>query len=161
MVLRWIHLGRDYLGGLLYFFNLVNTPFLKEPTAQQRGIVIPKLMPRALWWFRWSSVVTVLVGIAYWNHAVAVNALNAPGGQFASVGAMMGSFFVIWTLAFAVENGDFDVAPGALRKGPGIGRHLWPVVIIAAGYVFLRVNEHGWRAMPSLAIASAAGWGGS
>ena len=68
IVLRWIHLvaGITWVG-LLYFFNLVNIPFLQELDAKQRGIVVPKLMPRALWWFRWSSVVTVLVGIAYWK----------------------------------------------------------------------------------------------
>ena len=78
IVLRWIHFvaGITWVG-LLYFFNLVNVPFLQELDAKQRGVVVPKLMPRALWWFRWSSVVTVLVGIAYWNHIVATDARNA------------------------------------------------------------------------------------
>ena len=75
MMLRWIHLiaGITWVG-LLYFFTLVNMPFLQELDAKSRGIVVPKLMPRALWWFRWSAVVTVLVGIAYWMHIVATDA---------------------------------------------------------------------------------------
>jgi len=159
MVLRWIHLvaGITWVG-LLYFFNLVNTPFLKELDAQQRGIVIPKLMPKALWWFRWSSVVTVLVGIAYWNHMVAVNALNAPGGQFASMGGMVGSFFVIWTLAFAVEMGVLMSPLETLRKGPVLGI-IMGVVIIAAAYIFLRLNQHGWESNGSLAIGIGGGLG--
>src|SRR5580704_4342559 len=107
IVLRSIHLVAGIMWvGLLYFFNLVNIPFLQELDPKSRGIVVPKLMPRALWWFRWSSVVTVLVGIAYWNHIVATDARNAIAmGQTASVGSMVGSFFVIWTLAFVVEMG--------------------------------------------------------
>ena len=75
MVLRWIHFvaGITWVG-LLYFFTLVNMPFLQELDAKSRGVVIPKLMPRALWWFRWSSVVTVLAGIGYWMHIVATDA---------------------------------------------------------------------------------------
>src|SRR5208283_4023215 len=71
MVLRWIHLisGITWVG-LLYFFTLVNMPFLQELDSKLRGIVVPKLMPRALWWFRWSALVTVLAGIAYWMHIV-------------------------------------------------------------------------------------------
>ena len=33
-------------------------------------------MPRALWWFRWSAVVTVLAGLAYWGQIVATDARN-------------------------------------------------------------------------------------
>src|ERR1700729_3541979 len=75
MVLRWIHFvaGITWIG-LLYFFNLVNMPFLQELDAKSRNIVVPKLLPRALWWFRWSAGVTVLAGMAYWMHIVASDA---------------------------------------------------------------------------------------
>ncbi len=123
IVLRWIHLiaGITWVG-LLYFFNLVNFPFLQELDAKQRSLVVPKLMPRALWWFRWSSVVTVLVGIAYWNHIVASDAHNAIAmGQTASAGGMIGSFFGIWTLAFAVEMGALMSPTEVLKKGLVLG----------------------------------------
>ena len=66
MLLRWIHLlaGITWVG-LLYFFNLVNVPLMKELDAATKGKVLPSLMTRALWWFRWSAVVTVLAGLAY------------------------------------------------------------------------------------------------
>src|SRR5580658_5880330 len=78
IVVRWIHIvaGVTWIG-LLYFFNLVGMPFLQELDVKSRGNVIPKLMPRALWWFRWGAVVTVLAGIAYWMHIVATDARNA------------------------------------------------------------------------------------
>jgi len=160
IVLRWIHLmaGITWLG-LLYFFNLVNAPFLRELDAKQRNIVVPKLMPRALWWFRWSSVVTVLVGIAYWNHTVATDARNAIAlGQTASVGGMVGSFFVIWTLAFAVEMGVLMSPAEVLRKGPVLGT-IVAIAVIAASYVFLGLNQHGWESNQALAIGIGGGLG--
>src|SRR5215472_16866176 len=123
MILRWIHLvaGITWVG-LLYFFNLVNAPFLQELDPQQRGVVIPRLMPKAMWWFRWSSVVTVLAGFAYWNRIVAVDAQNAiAAGNPASAGRVIGSFVLIWTLAFAVEMGMLMSPAEVLRKGALFG----------------------------------------
>src|SRR2546429_5556029 len=62
-------------------------------------------MSRALWWFRWGAVVTVLVGLAYWgNGIVGVDASNGRGAGYAgaSAGHVMGTFFLIWTIVFAV-----------------------------------------------------------
>jgi len=61
LVLRWIHFvaGITWIG-LLYFFNLVNVPLMKALDGPTKGKVVPALMPRALWWFRWGAVVTVL-----------------------------------------------------------------------------------------------------
>ena len=160
MVLRWIHLvaGITWVG-LLYFFNLVNTPFLKELDAQQRGIVVPKLMPKALWWFRWSSVVTVLVGFAYWNHAVAENARAAiAAGETASAGRVIGSFVLIWTLAFVVEMGVLMSPAEVLRKGPVLAV-IMAVVIVAASYIFLSLIELGWECNIVLAIGMGGGLG--
>jgi uncharacterized membrane protein len=61
---RWIHFlaGITWIG-LLYFFNLVNVNFMKSLDAGTKGKVVPQLMPPALWWFRWSALVTVLAGL--------------------------------------------------------------------------------------------------
>jgi uncharacterized membrane protein len=61
---RWTHFlaGITWIG-LLYFFNLINAGFLKSLDAGQKGVVIPRLMPNALWWFRHGATVTVLAGI--------------------------------------------------------------------------------------------------
>ena len=56
MAVRWIHFvaGITWIG-LLYFFNLVNVPLMKELDATTKGKVMPSLMMRALWWFRMSA----------------------------------------------------------------------------------------------------------
>ncbi|MGA9155244.1 MAG: hypothetical protein WB249_00445, partial [Candidatus Sulfotelmatobacter sp.] len=77
MFVRWIHFlaGITWIG-LLYFFNLVNVPVMKELDATTKGKVMPALMTRALWWFRMSAVLTVLAGLIYWGKIVAVDAQN-------------------------------------------------------------------------------------
>jgi len=70
MLVRWIHFlaGITWIG-LLYFFNLVNVPLMKELDATTKGKVMPALMTRALWWFRMSAALTVLAGLAYfWQY---------------------------------------------------------------------------------------------
>src|SRR6266478_5226177 len=62
--LRWIHFlaGITWIG-ILYYFNFVQTPFFAETEAGVRTGVIQKLVPRALWWFRWGAMFTFLAGI--------------------------------------------------------------------------------------------------
>lgn len=63
-LLRWTHFLAGIMWiGLLYFFNLINAAFLKSLDAAQKGVVIPRLMPSALAWFRHGATVTVLAGL--------------------------------------------------------------------------------------------------
>ena len=160
ILLRWLHFVSGIIWiGLLYFFVLVNAKFLQELDPQQRGIVIPKLMPKALWWFRWSSVVAVLAGLAYWGHIVGTDASAASAvGEPASVGRVMGTFFLIWTLAFAVEMGMLMSPAEILRKGAVLGV-VMAIVIIAASYFFLSLNQQGWQSNRTLSIGIGGGLG--
>jgi uncharacterized membrane protein len=160
ILLRTVHFiaGITWVG-LLYFFNLVNIPFMRELDAPTKQTVVPNLMPKALWWFRWSSVVTVLVGIAYWMHIVGTDVRSAiAGGDQVSGGAMLGGFFVIWTLAFAVEMGVLMSPADVLKKGPVLGA-IVALAIVAASYVFLGMNQHGWESNRALAIGIGGGMG--
>jgi len=69
LILRWIHFlaGITWIG-LLYFFNLINASFLKSLDGPTKNIVIPKLMPVALKWFRHGATVTVLAGVLLYGH---------------------------------------------------------------------------------------------
>lgn len=64
IIFRWIHYlaGITWIG-LLYFFNIINAGFLKALDANQKGVVVPRLMPPALNWFRHAATVTVLAGL--------------------------------------------------------------------------------------------------
>jgi uncharacterized membrane protein len=62
---RWIHFfaGVTWIG-LLYYFNFVQTEFFKETDAPTKSSAIAKLVPRALWWFRYGALFTFVSGLA-------------------------------------------------------------------------------------------------
>jgi len=66
MLLRFLHFlfGIMWIG-LLYYFNFVQTPFFGETDPAVRSGAIQKLVPRALWWFRWGAMGTVIFGLLY------------------------------------------------------------------------------------------------
>ena len=49
--------------GLLYYFNFVQTEYVKEADDGAKADVMAKLAPRALWWFRWAALFTFLTGL--------------------------------------------------------------------------------------------------
>ena len=63
---RWIHIGAGVMWvGMLYYFNFVQVDALKKAAADNppTGAGITKhVAPRALFFFRWAALVTVLAG---------------------------------------------------------------------------------------------------
>src|SRR3984893_15876763 len=83
---RWLHIVAGVMWiGLLYYFNLVQTPGLAVAAADKGGPggagISKYIAPRALLWFRWSAVVTWFTGFWYlaYSHQF-VNALTLGGG---------------------------------------------------------------------------------
>ncbi len=153
MLLRWLHFlaGVTWIG-LLYFFNLVNVPFMKEMDAATKGKVVPSLMPKALWWFRWGAVLTVLMGLIYFESYARTDAHNGA----ASSGTVMASFFLIWTAVWAILFVLTCVVK--IDKGPVLAV-LVAVVVLLACYCFLSLNNHGWESNHTLAIGLGGGMG--
>jgi uncharacterized membrane protein len=61
---RWIHIIAGIIWiGLLYFFNFVNGPFAATMDGPTKQKVVPELMPRALYWFRWGAAWTWVTGV--------------------------------------------------------------------------------------------------
>jgi uncharacterized membrane protein len=169
LLLRWIHFAAGITWvGLLYFFVLVNAKFLPALDPATRMKVVPLLMPRALWWFRWSSVVTVVAGIWYWMMIVGTDALNYVNGadgsgghsisRHAIEGHAIGTFFGIWTIAFVIEMGLLMSPAEALKKGAVFGAAM-AIVIVAAAWFYLALNAHGWESNRLLAIGIGGGLG--
>jgi uncharacterized membrane protein len=156
MLMRWIHLLAGIMWiGLLYFFNVVGFPVIAELDPGTRARVVPELMLRALWWFRWSALVTVLAGLAYWGQMV--SALAEAAG--ASSGTAMASFFLIWTLTWAILYALLLPGKGIMDKGWFLAI-LVAIVVIAASWLFLSFNSHGWESnsMLSIGIGGGIGW---
>lgn len=106
MLLRWLHFifGIIWIG-LLYYFNFVQGSFFAETDAPTKSQAIQKLVPRALWWFRWGAMFTFLTGwfiiIGRW-HQTDGAAFATSWGVVILTGATLASlmwfnvWFVIW-----------------------------------------------------------------
>src|SRR6476659_7611905 len=106
IILRWLHFvaGITWIG-LLYFFNLVNVPFQKALDPDTKKKVNPDLLGRALWFFRWGAVVTVLVGLAYFAMYILtpdVNNANTFGGH-ANIWVVLFSWLTYPIVLFVIE----------------------------------------------------------
>lgn len=79
LLIRWIHViaGITWIGHL-YFFNFVNVPLQAALDDAAKKAVNPKLMPRALWWFRWGAMATFISGLVLFS----LQYMYQPGGSF-------------------------------------------------------------------------------
>ncbi|MBI1993396.1 MAG: urate hydroxylase PuuD [Deltaproteobacteria bacterium] len=134
-LLRWIHFlaGITWIG-LLYYFNFVQTPFFAETEPAVRSGAIQKLVPRALWWFRWGAMVTFLAGILIYLHKLAQAGVagfySTSYGWAITVGGLLGTimflnvWLVIWPKQKVVIASATQVAQGgqAIPEAAACGR---------------------------------------
>lgn len=123
---RWIHFfaGITWIG-ILYYFNFVQTEFFKETDAAAKSSAISKLVPRALWWFRYGALFTFLSGLAL------VGFLGSAVNFYIMIGMLLGTlmFLNVWLIIWPAQKiviastdaviggGEADpAAPGALAK---------------------------------------------
>ena len=99
---RWVHFmaGITWIG-LLYYFNFVQVPFFGEAEAPVKTGAIQKLVPRALWWFRWAAALTFLTGLIIILLKIAQGGgavMSTSWGVSISVGALLGTlmFLNVW-----------------------------------------------------------------
>jgi len=134
-MLRWVHfLAGITWFGILYYFNFVQTPFFAETEAGVRTAAIQKLVPRALWWFRWGAMFTFLAGISIYlmrmSEMGAGLFYSSPYGVTITVGGLLGTlmflnvWLVIWPNQQVVIASANQVASGgqALPAAAGAGR---------------------------------------
>ena len=102
---RWVHIMAGVMWiGLLYYFNFVQVDALKKAAADNppTGAGITKhVAPRALFFFRWAAVVTVLMGAMMLGDKIGLALLfreraYIPIGIGAWLGLIM--LFNVWVL---------------------------------------------------------------
>jgi|TARA_B110000003_G_scaffold119063_1_gene121515 uncharacterized membrane protein len=87
--------------GLLYYFNFVQVPALKEATADgTAGGITKHIAPLALLWFRWAALATWLAGAALLGSSFTDTFLLKPGYEAIGIGSWMGTImlFNVWGL---------------------------------------------------------------
>jgi uncharacterized membrane protein len=105
--LRFFHIIAGVLWiGLLYYFNFVQIPTMPSVPAELKPGVTKHIAPVALFWFRWSALATVLIGLilaemtqgGYIARALTLE----PGFRTIGIGMWLGLimaanvWFVIW-----------------------------------------------------------------
>jgi len=100
---RWIHILAGVMWiGLLYYFNFVQVPALADAGKDGTAPGITKhVAPRALFWFRWSALVTwlagaMILGAHFLDAFLFLKAAYYPIGVGAWLGTIM--LFNVWVL---------------------------------------------------------------
>jgi uncharacterized membrane protein len=120
-LLRYFHFLAGIVWiGMLYYFNLVQTPFFgTELGGQARGAMVRGLLPNALWWFRWGAMFTFLTGwlivLMRFGHGEPLDSVRM---TYILTGGLAGTlmwanvWFVIWPAQQVVIKSAEQVAGG-------------------------------------------------
>ena len=99
--------------GLLYYFNFVQTEYVKVAEPDAKADVMKKLAPNALWWFRWAALFTFLTGL------ILLYQIWARIGTEIILGATMGTLMmlnvwgIIWPnqkVVIGIKEGDAAIS---------------------------------------------------
>ena len=101
--------------GLLYYFNFVQTEYVKEADDGAKADVMAKLAPRALWWFRWAALFTFLTGLIllWWISSQQRYNLGIVLGALMGTIMMLNVWGIIWPnqkIMIGLAEGDKTVA---------------------------------------------------
>jgi uncharacterized membrane protein len=112
----WIHIVAGVMWlGLLYYFNVVQSPALAEARADAGGPgpagILRYVGPRALRWFRWSALLTWFTGVWYLGRSgnlLSALTLGHLGreyyGLIIGIGAWLGTIMLINVWVFIWPN---------------------------------------------------------
>ena len=111
VLFRYAHIvfGVTWIG-LLYYFNFVQTEYIKEADAAGKADVMAKLAPRALWWFRWAAMFTFLTGVVLLWWVASQQRYNLG----ISLGALMGTLMMlnVWLIIWPNQKVMIGLAEG-------------------------------------------------
>ncbi|MGB0035651.1 MAG: hypothetical protein WBP79_09275 [Candidatus Acidiferrales bacterium] len=157
IVLRWLHLifGIIWIG-LLYFFNLVGFPTMKQLDPSVRGKVFPVMMERAMGWFRWSALVTVVAGLRYFFQILSADAHNAGNPSLAL--RWFGEWLLVWFVAYALIY-PFQLPSKGILDNPWVRTIAISAIVIAASWIVLDLNSGPMVSNSHLSISVGGGLG--
>src|SRR5690349_5077713 len=121
LLFRWVHVLAGVMWiGHLYFFNFVNSQVAKTYDADSKKKVVPELMPRALYFFRFGALYTwvtgfLLLALVYYHGGLMVNperGLENMPAMGLSLALIVVSFFIYDVLWKAV--GKNEMVAGAI-----------------------------------------------
>ena len=136
MVFRWVHVvaGVAWIGHL-YFFNFVNSQLVKTYDADSKRKVVPELMPRALYWFRWGAAWTWITGFGLAGLVYYMGSNLLPPDSSLSQGKGIVISLVLIVVAFFI----YDAIWKAMAKNETAGVAVSALLVVAVTVVMWRV----------------------
>ena len=137
LVFRWLHVIAGVMWiGHLWFFNFVNGQVAKTYDADSKKKVVPELMPRALYWFRWGAAYTwitgiLLLGVVYYMGGQLVPQYDAKLG----VGAGTGIGLAVIVVGFVI----YDAMWKAMAKQEMAGMAISYVLTVGIAFGLAQV----------------------
>jgi uncharacterized membrane protein len=157
IALRWLHIVAGVIWvGTLYFNNLAATPAFKLLDPPVRAKIYPALMSRAMWWFRWSALVTVIAGLRYFWIILAADARNA-GDPWLAL-KWFGEWLLVWLVAFALI-WPFQLPHKGVLDNPWLRAMAIIAIVAAATWLVLALNANPQSSNAHLSIAIGGGYG--
>ncbi len=126
MFFRWVHFMAGVVWiGHLYYFNFVQGPFFAEIDAQTKNVAIAKLVPKALWWFRWGAMFTFISGayiLMAKGHSAGFAIYSTSWGINILVGALLGTlmFLNVWLIIWPNQKVVIQSATQVLAGGQAL-----------------------------------------
>jgi uncharacterized membrane protein len=157
IMLRWLHFifGIIWIG-LLYFFNLVAVPTMKQLEPAVRGKVFPVLMSRAMSWFRWSALITVAMGLRYYFTILSADAHNS--GNSALTLHWFGWWLLVWLVAYALIY-PFQLPSKGSLDNSWVRAIAIAAIVIGASWIILDLNSGPVVSNAHLCISVGGGIG--
>ncbi len=118
---RWGHyvFGVAWIG-LLYYFNFVQGGFAANASDSTKVELFTKLVPTALWYFRWAALLTFLTGVVllYFVHDVGLLTSGLLIGALMATVMFLNVWLVIWPNQKIVIASNESIAGGG-EADPG------------------------------------------
>ena len=121
-ILKWLHLFFGLLWiGHLYYFNFTQGSAMAQADAATKSGITTKLVPIALWWFRWGAMWTMVTGLVLLGlkgHVGGIEIYQGGWGVAILIGVTMGLtmwanvWFIIWPHQQVIMASAAQVASG-------------------------------------------------
>jgi uncharacterized membrane protein len=115
-VFQWLHVWFGILWiGLLYYFNFVQVPTMPAIPAELKPGVSKYIAPKALFYFRWAALLTVLAGLVlgYLYDELHEALLLRPGFRLIGIGMWLGviMLFNVWAIIWPNQKKVLGLVP--------------------------------------------------
>ena len=150
-VVKWLHIiaGITWIG-LLYFFNFINGHVAAKMDSDTKKQVVPELMPRTLFWFRWGAAWTWITGIVllyviFWAGSLSIGESVGNNMFDADTEVTMWAHIMLLVTFLAVFVYDF-LYKSALAKNVRLVTIISLLLIFGVEYLMIHCGQFGYRA---------------